>query len=223
VGIFMLAFIPCLALLKNIDKNVKYMLIYSIGGALLFTILMSKDSRQARFLAPVLPCLFIVGAYTAYRLMNDYKVLSKYIQIIIILSIFFNVIPIAKRAYDGLPVVFGMETKEHYMDRKIYIYSAVEYANKNLSDNDKLLTIDPRGYYFDKPYATKKTIGDVIDNMPKLLERLKAERITHLFCNENYSNTGYQLLPKELKSYIKLIYRKNNVYLYKFDFSARSD
>jgi hypothetical protein len=116
----------------------------------------------------------------------------------------------------------GIETKESYLDRRTYIYSAVQYANNNLADTDRVLSMDYRGYYFDKPYATIHTIKDVINDTPKLIERIKSEGITHLFTNENYDNTGYKPLPDELRKSLKLVYTKNNVYLYKFDFSKKA-
>ena len=89
--------------------------------------------------------------------------------------------------------------------------------------------MDSRGYYFDKPYikkyvifdnpyAKKYIITDPNKDMPKLLEKLKSQGVTHWFCNENFSNTGSNLMPKELMAYTKLVYRKNKVYLYEFVF-----
>jgi len=92
----------------------------------------------------------------------------------------------------------------------------MEYVNNNLDNNAKILTMDPRGYYFDKSYITAKTIRKTIKDVAKLLDNLKENQVTHLFCNENASNTGYSPLPEELRQYIKPEYSTDNVYLYRF-------
>jgi 4-amino-4-deoxy-L-arabinose transferase-like glycosyltransferase len=213
VGTFILAFVPCLALVKGIDKSIKLILIYSVSGLLLFSII----SNIVRFSVPVYASLSIVGAYTVYWLLSNYKSLTKFIQIIILAFFLLNIIPLANLTFKVLPVISGLETKEHYLNRMIRIYDVIEYINNNLDNDVKILNMDSRGYYFEKPYVNILTFSDVYKSMPELLERLKKEKVTHLFCNENYSNTGYSPLPKELKSHIKLIYSSNRTYLYRFD------
>ena len=231
-GIFIMAFVPCLVFLKNVDKKIKYALIYSIM-IILFQAVISQKFRFIRYMAPALIWLFICGSYTAYRLMKEFKALNKIIQVLIILSVSFNIIPIAKWTYQSLPVTFGMETKEDYIDRRIRIYSVIDYANKNLDENAKIFITDRRGYYFDKPYVTKTVIfdnplaakykiNDADEDIPRLLRKLKQKGVTHLFCNGNYPNTSFEIMPEELKEYMKLVYSKGRVSLYEFVFPTNS-
>jgi len=214
VGPFILAFVP-LALVKGMDKTIKLILIYSISGLFLFSIL---SYQHVRYALPMFASLSVAGAYSVFWLLEKYKPLAKFIQIIILVFFLLNIIPLAKYTLNALPVVIGSETKEHYLNRVIRLYDVVEYANNNLGDDVKILSVDQRGYYFDKSYVIIYTIQDVYNkSTPDLIERLKKEKVTHLFCNENYSNTGFVPLPEDLRSHLKLIYSSNYTYLYKFD------
>ncbi|HGE71944.1 TPA: hypothetical protein ENX78_13965 [Candidatus Poribacteria bacterium] len=225
-GIFMMAFLPCLIFLRKTDRIIKYMLIYSIVVISVSAIL-PYPSRNIRLIGCILPVVFISCSYIVYRLLNDYESIAKYIKVLIVISVLFNIIPVVKWTYAGLPIVFKMENKIEYLDRRIKIGSALEYVNKNLSDNDRILSLEQRVFYFEKPYTTILTIIDLIlkDSMmdeprcdiSKLIERLKSEKITHLFSNDNYVNTGYGYLPKDLMPYLELIYSKNLVYVYKIN------
>ncbi|MDQ1318000.1 MAG: 2 protein [Candidatus Poribacteria bacterium] len=214
VGPFILAFVP-LALVKGMDKTIKLILIYSISGLFLFSIL--SHQHHVRFALPMFASLSVIGAYSVFGLLEKYKPLVRFIQIIILAIFLLNIIPLAKYTLNALPVVIGSETKEHYLNRVIRLYDVVEYANNNIGNDVKILSMDLRVYYFDKPYATIYTIIDVYKSKPDLLQRLRTENITHLLCNENYSNTGYYSIPEDLRSYIQLKYTNNNTYLYKLD------
>ncbi|MGB9596818.1 MAG: hypothetical protein ACPL7B_11100, partial [Candidatus Poribacteria bacterium] len=226
-GIFLLAFVPCLILLKKADKIIKYIFIYVLAVILVYAIIPDEE-RNLRYVACILPCLFIAGAYTVYRLLYDYEAIAKYIKILIILSAFFNIIPIAKWTYAGLPIILKMESKTEYLDRREKFGSAIEYVNKNLGDDDKIFSVEQRTFYYDKPYTTLKIIKDliftdpntkeIIGDISKIIERLKSEKVTHLLANENYANTGFGYLPKELEQFLIPIYNKNRVYVYKFNF-----
>lgn len=222
IGPFVLAFIPCLALARRkLDKRIKYLMAYSIAGLVLHycvdspTIIGVSDARTA---APVYAGLFISSAYAVYWLLDSFLPLKKYIQGIAILSLIFNIIlSYYESAVDKLPVAIGIEKRDTYLERRTGMYGIIKYANENLSDNVKILTMDPRGYYFDKPYVTMRY--KEIDEIPELINRLKADGITHIFFNENASNTGFSSLPEGLKTYMEHLQSKNNVYLYKFKWS----
>ncbi len=220
IGAFVLAFVPCLALeKKSLNKRIKYLLVYSITGLVLHycvdkpTIIGVSDARTA---APVYTGLFISGAYSVYWLMNNFLSLKRYVQGVIILSSVFNIIlSYYTSSVDRLPVIIGIETRDEYLERKTgRIYSVIKYANENLGDNVKILAMDPRVYHFDKPYITMRYRG--IEKVSELVERLKADGITHIFFNNNATNTGFFSLPDGLKAYMEPLQSKNNVYLYKF-------
>ena len=230
VGPFFLAFVPCLGLMKGVSKTVKYLLIYSIGGLIVGSIF----TTSSRYMIPVYSSFFIIGAYAAYRLIDSYKPFNKVVPVIILASLLFNIIPVAGLAYIRLPVAIGIETKEQYLSRRIGMYDVAQYINRNLGDDVKILTMDPRGYYLNKPYimGTRGRQGylryDNIHNVSQVLDMLKKHKITHLLINEVLIKGGpdiekfYLSIPQdlhlsELKSHMTLVYSKNDVYLYKLD------
>ncbi|MGQ9611128.1 MAG: ArnT family glycosyltransferase, partial [bacterium] len=224
IGAFVLAFVPCLALArKSPDKRIKYLLAYSIAGLVLHycidkpTIIGVSDARTA---APVYTGLFISGAYAVYWLLNNFLSLKRYIQVVVILSSIFNIIlSYYTSSIDRFSIVIGIETRDKYLERKTGgMYNIMKYANENLGDNVKILTMDPRGYHFDKPYIIMRY--GKIEKVTELVEKLKADGITHVFFNNNASNTGFFSLPDELRAYMELLQSKNNVYLYRFKWAG---
>jgi len=230
VGPFFLAFVPCLGLMKGVSKTVKYLLIYSIGGLIFGSIF----TTSSRYMIPVYSGFFIAGAYAAYRLIDSYKPLNKVVPVIILASLLFNIIPVAGLAYIRLPVAIGLETREHYLSRRIEMYDVAEYINHNLSDDVKILTMDPRGYYLDKPHimGARGRQGyiryDNIHNVSQVLDMLKKHQITHLLINEVLIKGGpdiervYPFIPhdlhlSDLKSHMTIVHTKNDVYLYKLN------
>jgi len=75
---------------------------------------------------------------------------------------------------------------------------------------------------FDNPLAAKYKINDADEDIPRLLRKLKQKGVTHLFCNGNYPNTSFEIMPEELKEYMKLVYSKGRVSLYEFVFPTNS-
>jgi len=79
-------------------------------------------------------------------------------------------IPVARRAVAGVvvcalvlgvgvqaaavhykvPVVLGFESREAYLGQRIERFEAFEWARENLPDDAVVLSLDPRGYYFDR-------------------------------------------------------------------------
>jgi len=214
-GAFFLAFAPCLLLIKRVDRNVKYILAYSLGGLILYSFL----TTSPRLAIPVFAGLFIAGAYAAYRLLDSDRILKVAVQIVIVASLLFNIVIPVKETSIRLPVVIGSETREQYLDRRLYIYNVIEYANRNLGDDVRILTMDPRGYYLDKPYITGTPIFqgfiryDGIKDVSQLLDMFKRYGITHLLLDQGY---GWKIpFLDDLKSHMTLLYSRNDVYLYR--------
>jgi hypothetical protein len=216
IGVFFLAFAPILAMGKGINKAVKYSLIYSAIGFVLYSIV----TDQPRLVTPIFPGLFIAGAYGAYGLMSNGNSLRKAIQIIILLSLLLNIIPIFKAASIRYPVAVGLQTREQYLESWIDIYETAEYVSSKLSDDVRILTMDPRGYYLDKPYIAGSPItqGFIryggIKSAPQLLVMLKEYGITHLLVKKGPWTVPY---ANDLMPYMTLIHSSNDVYLFQLN------
>jgi hypothetical protein len=215
VGQFILAFLPILSIMKK-NKNVIYLLIYSFILLILYSIV----TNQTRLAIPVFAGLFIASAYSAYRILDSNIILKNVIQIIIIISLFFNMIPLVQDVSEKYKVAIGLETREQYLERRVNVYSAIDFANRNLGDDVKIMTMDSRGYHFDKPYlvGAKLYQGYItfsgINDLHQLLSMFQSYGITHILTQED---TGKSEIPfwNKLKTDMTLLYFKNGYYLYK--------
>jgi hypothetical protein len=215
VGQFILAFLPILAIMKK-NKNIIYLIIYSFILLILYSIV----TNQARLAIPVFAGLFIASAYSAYRILDNNVILKNVIQVIIIVSLFFNMIPLFQDVSEKYKVAIGLETREQYLERRVDVYSAIDFANRNLGDGAKIMTMDSRGYHLDKPYLVGAKLFqgyirfDEINDLSQLSNMLQSYGITHILTQED---TGKSVIPfwDKLKLNMTLLYSKNGYYLYK--------
>jgi hypothetical protein len=168
--------------------------------------------------------IFIASAYSTYQVIDKISIMKNFIQVIIITSFFFNMTLLTQNVSEKFPVVIGLETREQYLDRRVNLYSTIDYANRNLGNSVKILTMDPRGYHFDKPYVVGAKVFqgyirfDEINDISQLLSMLRSHGITHILLKEDTDKSVF-IFWDELKSYMTLLYSRNGYQLYKLIFS----
>jgi hypothetical protein len=88
---------------------------------------------------------------------------------------------------DALPVVFGLESRTNYLSRKLYSYTAYQFANTQLSDSAMLFTFPEnrtfylnRSYIWGCPYLQAMIDYDCCDSSSDLLRELEDLGITHI-------------------------------------------
>ncbi|MGB9597703.1 MAG: ArnT family glycosyltransferase, partial [Candidatus Poribacteria bacterium] len=216
LGVFFLMSIPLLLMIKRMNKSIKYGLLYS---AVIF-ILYSVVTDQPRLIVPAFPFLFISASYAFHWAFEKNGSFAKILQIVVIIALLPNIISIARASSLKYPVVMGLVSREQYLSNWVDIYDTIQYVNKNLGDDVRILTIDPRGYYFDKPYIVGLQITqgfirfDGIKNEKEMMNLLKTYGITHLLIKNKSSMTiPYidKLIPR-----LKVIYSDEDVYLFAF-------
>jgi len=218
LGPFAMTFVPLLAILKNIPRIIKYLLAYSFGLLILYSIV----TDQTRLAMPIFTGLFIVGSYSAYQVFDKLNSIKRLIQAIIIISFLVNMIPLWQDVSKKAPVAFGLETRGQYLERRVDIYGAIDYANRNLGNNVKILTMDARGYHFDKPYIVGAKLFqgyirfDEINDLTQLLNMLKSYGITHILSKDSSDKSIIPFWDK-LKARMTLLYTNNGNQLYKLN------
>jgi hypothetical protein len=85
-------------------------------------------------------------------------------------------------------VLFGLETKSEFLQRIIRDYSGINFADKNLTDDERMMFLwDGRGYYCERacvPDVDQSGWTAITGNNPNIqavTNRLKSQEITHLF------------------------------------------
>lgn len=218
LGPFASVFVPLLIITKNISKVIKYLLAYSFGLLILYSIV----TDQTRLAIPAFTGLFIVGSYSTYQILDKFYKIKRLVQFVIIISFIINMIPLLQDVSEKIPNAIGLETRDQYLERRVDVYSAIDYANRNLEDNVKILGLDPRGYHFNKPYVIGATIFqgyirfDEINDLPQLLGMLKSYGITHILAKDSVAKSVIPFWDK-LKPRMTLLYSNKGNQLYKLN------
>ena len=225
VGPVYLAFIPFLLFLPKMDRKIKYLLIYSVGG---LTLLFFHDLQVIRYLLPFFAPLSILVAYSIDRITIMEVLFHKVASSVLIMIFVLNLGLLVGMIHFRIPVVLGIESKDRYLARRINTYSTIEYANRHLRNSDRLLILDPRGYYCDCKYILGlpeyQLLVDYLcfENIGQMSDRLKELGISHILVNKPYidhpASAEYKRLQELLEELerknLKLLYSKNDVYLF---------
>lgn len=140
--------------------------------------------RFARYLAPFFAPMAIVGAVAACRVTRLKPLIWLILGACYATGIALAVMLTAIR----LPVVVGFESRDSYLSRRVERYSAFAWANGNVDTRGVLLTLDPRGYYYNGPnfvnFEALKTLVPMSD--AERLGWLRAHGIRYLLYPEAY-------------------------------------
>ena len=223
-----LSFLPILLIFKKRDPMIKYLLLFS----LIFSIFWFFTSQQSRLLLPIFPLLAICTAYVINKLINK-NIFGMLIMFIVIFTFLFNLMINIGININKMPVVFGFESEEKYLEnlKDFNPYNISEYANQNLKSSSMVLLFgESRGYYLDLPYmwGHSTTQGVIeyykMENEEELLKRLQSLGVTHILINWNYlpmierEQKSRDLMTKLIEKYSIVVYYHQNFYLYKLTY-----
>lgn len=170
---------------------------YGIVYFLVVWLTWSFSSTMIRFMMPAFPAAGLIIAY--YLKTDPYKSLKRILLWVVLVACFFSVYMSGWIYYiqGGWNVVTGRQSKEEFLGttHSSYpygYYAGVEFINKNLPQNAKVLFIgDGRSFYIERvpvvssaqdmtplvEYAKASKNGD------ELCLKMKKEGITHIFFN----------------------------------------
>ncbi|MDI6782264.1 MAG: hypothetical protein QME49_09210 [bacterium] len=192
VGPIILLYLPFLFFIKNIDKTIKYLLIFCSFYLLFWT----NTSMVIRFLFPCVALLCPIIGYIikeAVRLQVPNLALELPIFIALILNVFTLYTAIGEHADFYLENKTREEKLLSAMPVKAY-YQAIRFINESLPQGSKVLFIgEPRRYYCEKEVLTSSELDtEVISRLVKeskdidqLNQRLKKLKITHILYNQH--------------------------------------
>jgi len=196
VGMLFLAFLPLL-LLPRFRKNkmIRFILYYS----LVFFIIWAIFPSLRRYLVPIFPLLSIMVAYIIIRVSELNKFTRAPLFILVTLTLIFQMVYLAPgglgKIYQRLLVFVGQTSQEAYILKNEETYPVYSYINRNLSPKAKLLIMDPRTFYCDRPYTTSIIGEDGRRYWPgkgeELLADLKERGVSYLVGNKSGWDTRY--------------------------------
>ncbi len=198
------------------QRNEKFMMLFFSVLFLLYAC--AQTSIRIRYFSPILPPLVVLSMFGLRNLqaviLNRTRLISEQLKksvifCIILAMLGLNASYMADRFKKDQPLAYlsGKVTRDEYIQAYRPEYASYQYANQNLSKNDKIfgLYIGYRGYYSDIPVefsiemlqklATRSESG--IEVSQKLLEK----GFTHLLVNFslfNYWVKKYSIHEKQV-------------------------
>ncbi|MEE8481267.1 MAG: glycosyltransferase family 39 protein [Desulfobacterales bacterium] len=207
---------------------------------LLLTFFM-RDMR-IRYIAPIIPPLVILSVFGLYKICRfgkkEYykaggKIRIGIVFMLVCFILFLNIRYIAEqfRYIAPLSYISGRVGRNEYIEKYRPEYAAMQYANKNLSDNTRIFGIflGNRGYYSDREIiffnvkSFQKTIGNAF-SAENLLMDFKKKGITHLiiglnlfgkWVNINLDEKEKEVLGDFIRNHLHLLFSKGGYGLYK--------
>lgn len=148
--------------------------IYSLSGILLFYFF----QRFARYLLPFFAALMPVAALGALRL----RMFRRGLRALVIFSFGYGLLLGVAAMHFKLPVVFGFETREEYLERRVERYAAFAFMNAQLPGG-AVFSPDQRSYYIDAPVFQNHWAMKQLAGFPyrQQLAWLAANKIRYVF------------------------------------------
>lgn len=183
--------------------------IKALGGlALLAALLWFTTMQYLRYFLPSVPILCLLAAWVLVhawegRWRSGYALVGLGAA-----SLAFTFSVGAQLMALQAPVVFGWETRDHYITRGFAPYPAMKFINHQLPRNAKVVLYnDPYGFYLDKPYlwgdAPHSTFipYDTFQTADDLRAYLVKIGVTHILINRR----GFDLRP-DAPDYTRWVY-----------------
>ena len=224
---------------ERIEK--KTLLLFSV---FYFLFALFSSSLRIRYISPIIPPLVLLSTYgirnvfefsTRFHSIRIGRLSAWVFSCLIILSISFNALYVMDQFRTVHPISYlkGEISRSKYIEKYRPEYPAMEYINKNLGPDAKLLFIfmGNRGYYCDKPYVfdmigSKSMFSDLCNKTRdprKVWEGLRKDGITHLLVNvgifRKWVKKAYKIRERKVltiffRDYTRIIYSKNGYLLF---------
>lgn len=242
VGPILLYLLPLLFFLRK-DDLTKFLILL---GSVWFLTWSLIATRNLRYFISGLALFAIIVSYLLLRTEKENRFFSRIVLFLVSLMFVNNVgwsLIILTTSRDPWGVFLGRESREEYLSRDRigynlmpYYYPVVDYINKNLPMDAKVLFIgESRGYYCERdfvvtlvedPYSIVTRLVRFCKDTDELLKKLRSMSITHVLYNrrEAYRLRGYKIFDwqddefsifsKFWRNNLKLLYAENDVYVF---------
>lgn len=198
---------------------------------------------RIRYILPIVPPLVMLSMLGVYRLnrlvLNRYPAAADKALVIIscvvavpVLIIHAGYIMEQFRIVRPLDYLSGKVGREAYIERYRKEYPVLQYANKNLGENDRILGVflGNRIYYSDRTLLTDtEAFFNAVKNVQsseKLWNDIKKEGLTHIiirtdlfetWVHDNLSAEQQTLIQNFFNHHLRLLYFKNGYGLFKLE------
>ena len=200
------------------QRTEKYMMLFFSVLFLLYAC--AQTSIRIRYFSPILPPLVVLSMFGLHNLqadiLNRTRLISGPMKKALILCIILamlglNASYMANRFEKDHPIAYltGEVTRDEYIQAYLQEYASYQYANQNLSQNDKIfgLYIGNRGYYSDIPVEFSiellQKLATRSESGIEVAEKLHEQGFTHLLVNFSLFNYWVQKYSMHEKQVLK--------------------
>jgi hypothetical protein len=222
-----LALLPIFAFFgfRNQSRQIKTEKLLMLGFSVFFLLFAcAQTDIRIRYFAPIFPPLTVLSMFGLHSLhqhiLKQYFVISKPVQQFIIYAII-SIMLILNAKYmverfnyvQPMGYLKGKVSRDEYIQKFRPEYAAMQYANRNLSSNSKILGIylGNRGYYSDVDIVFSvdllKQLAAKAHSPEEILENLQKRNITHLLINYSVFNEWFNLYTSHEKEILKVFFK----------------
>lgn len=201
--------------------------IYLLCGWLYNYLVLFLEPVQARFLLPSLPFFIVIAGDGLSRFEFSEKKLLFIFLPFLIFNLTFGYKHIIDK--DKWMYLSGMLTKDEFLTKKCPDYRSIKFINENTPKDAKIFFLfsGQRTFYLDRDFIYDsfndgrlfKRFIDGVKNENEFTERLKGEKITHLFIRknlfesfleENFEKRDLEILRKFFKNKTNLLFQDHD-------------
>ncbi len=215
------------------EKTEKFMMLFFSVLFLLYAC--AQAGIRIRYFSPMLPPLVILSMYGLYNLQsfaqNRLSLFPEPLKKIVLFGIVLamlgmNAQYIAARFEKDRPFSYisGRVTRDQYIQKYRPEYASFQYANRNLSENDKIfgLYLGNRGYYSDIPIEFGNELIGLTsrraESGKEIAENLRKQGFTHIVMNLSMykklmpekSAREKKVLKEFFKGYTEMMFAKDD-------------
>lgn len=197
-GPFFLAFVPLIFMLgRAMIVHHLWILLFVAS----FFVVWVAGSQYGRFFLPAVALLSVVVASVADALAQGRKLQRRACAVALVLGFGIQLPLAAVFASNFTGVIFGVESRDHFLRRATSLYEDVVWMNRNLPAD--AVVFDTTGsslYYLERKYVWGNYFQGFVDygqltTATRLASRLKELGVTHVFTG--LVNTDARLSPKD--------------------------
>lgn len=184
IGPILLVAVPPLFAARTWSRKLRGLLVFFVAQMVIWFAL----TQQSRYLIPAFAILAVIIAAVAYA---DERFRLTRIALFVVFgaTALFGVLVTGFMVSDTAPVVFGSETKDHYLARTLPIYPAEKWINENTPPKAKVALFgETRGFYLDRDYVWadwghNKRFTRNFASVDEFVSYLKRQGITYAMVN----------------------------------------
>lgn len=184
---------------SELRNNQKQFLKYLAIPILVFYTLWFTSYQQSRYLLPAMSLLLVPSSYVFWEMMK--LRIGKWAVLLLLCStLFFSTVYSFIYNKQFFPVVFGLETKDEFLEKKVGFYKDIYWANENLPEDAKIFLNHLRPFYFERDFIIPPSyMGPKFQKMTsdEFFSYLEQEAITHIFDpNRRFEHAYKELIEK---------------------------